>query len=105
MNKDQLASKLAQDSDVSKKAASSVLASLVKTIQEALKTDGGIRIDGLGTFVVSDRKARTGVNPQTREKINIPATKVPAFRAAKALKAAVKPEEKPAAKKASKKSK
>ena len=105
MNKDQLVSHLAQDSDVSKKAAASVLASLVKTVHEALKTDGSIRIDGLGTFVVSDRKARTGVNPQTLQKINIPATKVPAFRAAKALKEAVKPPEKPAAKKGSKKSK
>lgn len=105
MTKDQLVSHLAQDSDVSKKVAKSVLASLVKAIQESLKTDGNIRIDGLGTFVVSDRKARTGVNPRTQEKINIPATKVPAFRAAKVLKDAVKPPEKPAGKKASKKTK
>lgn len=91
MTKEQLVSQLAQDSDVSKKAASSVLASLVKAIHEALKKDGRIRIDGLGTFVVADRKARTGVNPQTQQKISISATKVPAFRAAKALKEVVRP--------------
>jgi nucleoid DNA-binding protein len=105
MNKDMLVSQLAKDSDVTKKVAKSVLESLVKAVQGSLKTDGNIRIDGLGTFIVSERKARTGVNPRTQEKISIPATKVPAFRAAKALKDVVKPEEKPAAKKASKKSK
>ena len=104
MNKEQLISQLAQDTEVSKKVAKSVLESLVRAIQGCLKNDGGIRIDGLGTFVVSDRKARTGVNPCTQEKIKIPATKVPSFRAAKALKEVVKPQEKPAAKKASKKS-
>jgi nucleoid DNA-binding protein len=105
MNKDQLVSQLAQDSEVSKKVAKSVLASLVKAIQDSLKSDGNIRIDGLGTFVVSERKARTGVNPRTQEKINIPATSVPTFRASKVLKEAVKPPEKPKEKKASKKAK
>src|SRR5271169_5274655 len=65
-------------------------ASLVKTLQDTLKKAGSIRIDGLGTFGVAHRKARNGVNPQTKAKIKIPASKAPKFRAAKALKDAVK---------------
>ncbi len=105
MTKEELVSQLAQEAEVTKKAAGTVLASLVKTIQGALKNDEKIRIDGLGTFLVAERKARTGVNPRTQEKINIPATKVPAFRAAKVLKDTVKPPQKPIEKKASKKTK
>jgi DNA-binding protein HU-beta len=101
MTKAELVSKLAEDTKVTKKVASAMLDSLVKTLQAGLKDGGKIRIDGLGTFAVADRKARTGVNPQTRAKIEIPATKAPVFRAAKALKEAVKP----VAKKAGKKSK
>ena len=91
MTKAELVAKLAEEGDVTKKAAAAILDGLVKTLHESLKAGEKIRIDGLGTFVVVDRKARTGVNPQTRAKIKIPATKAPAFRAAKALKDAVKP--------------
>jgi DNA-binding protein HU-beta len=100
MKKAELVAKLAEDGKVTKKVASALLDSLVKSLQEALKKDGKIRIDGLGTFVVVDRKARMGVNPQTGAKIKIPANKVPAFRAAKALKEAVKEVPKKAGKKA-----
>jgi nucleoid DNA-binding protein len=54
------------------------------------KRDGKIRISDLGTFRVVKKKARTGVNPQTRQKIKIPATKVPRFSASRALKESVK---------------
>ncbi len=91
MTKSELVAKLAEEGKVAKKAAAAILDGLVKTLQESLKGGEKIRIDGLGTFVVVDRKARTGVNPQTRAKIKIPATKAPAFRASKALKDAVKP--------------
>ncbi len=101
MTKAELVSKLAEETKVTKKVAASMLDTLVKTLQAGLKGGGKIRIDGLGTFAVADRKARNGVNPQTKAKIKIPATKAPVFRAAKALKEAVKP----AAKKAAKKSK
>jgi DNA-binding protein HU-beta len=100
MTKAELVAKLAEETKVSKKVAAEMLNSLVKALQEGLKKEGRIRIDGLGTFVVVDRKARTGVNPQTRAKIKIPATKAPAFRAAKALKEAVKGVPKKAGKKA-----
>lgn len=77
----------------------------MKAIQDALKAEGNVRINGIGTFLVAERKARTGVNPQTQEKIKIAATKVPRFRAATALKDAVKPSEEPTEKKASTKAK
>ncbi len=91
MTKAELVAKLAEETKVTKKVASTMLGSLVKTLQEGLKDGGKIRIDELGTFAVTDRKARNGVNPQTKAKIKIPATKAPVFRAAKALKDAVKP--------------
>ncbi len=91
MTKAELVAKLAEETNVTKKAATAMLDSLVKTLQTSLKDGGSVRIDGLGTFAVADRKARDGVNPQTRAKIRIPATKAPVFRAAKALKDSVKP--------------
>jgi predicted GIY-YIG superfamily endonuclease/nucleoid DNA-binding protein len=100
MTKAELVANLAEETKVSKKVAAEMLNSLVKTLQGGLKKEGRIRIDGLGTFVVVDRKARTGVNPQTKAKIKIPATKAPAFRAAKALKEAIKGTPKKAGKKA-----
>jgi DNA-binding protein HU-beta len=99
MTKAELVAKLAEEGKVTKKVATTMLNTLVTTLQAGLKDGGKIRIDGLGTFAVADRKARTGVNPQTRAKIKIPATKAPVFRAAKALKEAVKPVPKKAAKK------
>ncbi len=105
MTKSELVAKLAEEGKVAKKAAAAILDGLVKTLHESLKAGEKIRIDGLGTFVVVDRKARTGVNPQTRAKIKIPATKVPAFRASKALKDAAKPPAKKETKKDTKKSK
>ncbi len=103
MTKSELVAKLAEEGNVAKKAALTILDGLVKTLHESLKAGEKIRINGLGTFVVVDRKARTGVNPQTRAKIKISATKVPAFRASKALKDAVKPPAKKKAKKDTKK--
>ncbi len=100
MTKAELAEKLAKDTKVTKKAAGEMLTSLVKTLQDVLKKGGSIRVDGLGTFAVSNRMARNGVNPQTRAKIRIPATKAPTFRAAKALKDAVKGVSKKTGKKA-----
>jgi DNA-binding protein HU-beta len=99
MTKAELVGKLAEETKVTKKVASAMLDTLVKTLQSGLKDGGKIRIDGLGTFAVADRKARNGVNPQTKAKIKIPATKAPVFRAAKALKDAVKVVPKKAGKK------
>jgi predicted GIY-YIG superfamily endonuclease/nucleoid DNA-binding protein len=100
MTKAEIVAKLAEETKVTKKVAAAMLDSLVNTLQASLKESRKIRIDGLGTFVVVDRKARTGVNPQTGAKLQIPASKAPAFRAAKALKEAVKEVPKKAGKKA-----
>ena len=91
MTKADLVSHIAKQADITKKAATSALDAFVGAVHDSLKKKtGSIRISGLGTFKVVHRKARTGVNPQTRAKIKIPATKVPRFTAAKALKEAVK---------------
>ena len=90
MTKAELVSKLAEDSKVTKKSANAMLNSLIAAVKEGLKKEGKVRLDGLGTFVVAERKARTGFNPRTKAKIKIPATKAPRFRAAQALKDSVK---------------
>jgi DNA-binding protein HU-beta len=87
MTMSELVGKISTEAGITKKAAASALKAIVGAVQDSLKKkDGTIRISDLGTFRVSQRKARAGVNPQTRAKIKIPAMKVPAFRAAKALK-------------------
>ena len=91
MTKAELVARIAAEANVSKKAAAAVLKSFVSAVHGSLKAKGGqIRVADLGTFVSVQTKARNGVNPQTRKKIKIPASKVPRFRAAKALKEAVK---------------
>ncbi|MFH2067043.1 MAG: HU family DNA-binding protein [Pseudomonadota bacterium] len=73
----------------SKKAASDCIDSLIKNITTALQNGEEVRLSNFGIFKVSKRKARTGVNPRTGEKINIPAKKVPVFSPSKGLKEAV----------------
>ena len=91
MTKTELVGKIAEEAGITKKAAAAALEALVGAVQDTLKKkDGTIRIADLGTFKVSQRKARTGVNPQTQKKMKIPAMKVPRFAAAKALKEMVK---------------
>ncbi len=91
MTKAQIVTRIAKEANITKKAAAMALDSLVAAIQESLKKkEGKIRIADLGTFRVVKKKARTGVNPQTKQKIKIPATKVPRFSASRALKEAVK---------------
>jgi DNA-binding protein HU-beta len=90
MTNAELVSQMAEKSNITKKAAEAALKSLVETVHQALQGEGQLRIDGLGTFKVTERKARTGVNPRTGAKLDIPATKAPTFKAAAALKEAVK---------------
>jgi len=58
----------------------------IKTVSDELATGGDVRLVGFGSFVVKDRKARKGVNPQTKEPIDIQAKRVPKFVAGKGLK-------------------
>jgi DNA-binding protein HU-beta len=91
MTKAELVNKMAKEAGITKKAAAMALDAFVGAIHESLKKkEGKIRISDLGTFKVVKKKARTGVNPQTRQKIKIPATKVPRFSASRALKESVK---------------
>jgi DNA-binding protein HU-beta len=90
MTKDELVSWMAKEAGITKKGAGKALNSFVKAIHDSLKKKGAkIRIAELGTFLVVHKKARTGVNPQTKTKIKIPAGNVPRFRASKGLKQAV----------------
>ena len=90
MTKAELTNWMAKEAGITKKAATAALNAVIGAIHASLKKKGGkIRIADLGTFVVVHRKARTGVNPQTKKKIKIPAANVPRFRASKSLKQAV----------------
>ena len=89
MNKQELITKIAEKSNLSKKDAAAALTALTDVITEALKAEGKVAIPSLGTFEIKERAARTGHNPRTGEKVEISAKKVPAFKAAKALKEAV----------------
>ena len=91
MTKQDLVAGAAQSAGVTKKAASEVLDAVLEMITKSLKKGENVTITGFGTFRVSDRAARTGVNPRNpSEKIQIPAMKLPAFKAGKSLKDAVK---------------
>ena len=90
MTKSEIISHIAEKAGITNKVSGGVLDALIALIIQTLKEEGEIRIAQLGTFKVVERKARVGVNPQTKAKINIPATKVPTFKAAQALKDTVK---------------
>ena len=89
MNKTELVSAVAEKADLTKKESERVINALFASIEEALAKGDKVQLVGFGTFEVRDREARKGRNPQTGEEIEIPATKVPAFKAGKALKDAV----------------
>ncbi len=89
MNKSQLIDKIAANADISKAAAGRVLEAFISTVTESLQAGDDVALVGFGSFVVKDRAARTGRNPQTGKEITIQAAKVPGFRAGKALKDAV----------------
>ena len=89
MTKPELIAKIAEKTNLSKKDAAAALDALISTITETLKAEGKLAIPSLGTFEVKERAARIGKNPRTGEKVEIAAKKVPAFKAAKALKDAV----------------
>lgn len=90
MNKTELVAKIAEKAGISKKDADAAVVAFVDTVVEAMKADDKISLVGFGTFSVKERAARTGINPLTKEKISIPASKAPAFKAGKAFKDALK---------------
>lgn len=89
MNKSELVDKVAESADIPKAVAARALDAVINGVTDALKADDQVVLVGFGTFQVKDRAARTGRNPQTGAEIQIPAAKVPSFKAGKALKDAV----------------
>ena len=86
MNRTELVAAVAQKAEISKKDAEKAVAAFTEVVAETLKNGDKISLVGFGTFDVSERAARTGRNPQTKETIEIPASKAPKFKAGKALK-------------------
>lgn len=90
MTKSEFVDQVAEKSGLSKGDAGSAVDAVLETIQQTLVRGGDINFTGFGKFSVADRSARQGVNPQTGERIQIAASRVPRFSAGSALKKAIK---------------
>lgn len=90
MTKDNLVEQIASKTGVPKSQADGMLKAFTDTVSAALSKGDSLTLTGFGTFQVSNRAARDGVNPRTGEKLKIPAMRVPKFKAGKALKEAVR---------------
>ena len=89
MNKTELISRISAESGLNKKQSEAALTAALNAITDALKAGDRVQLVGFGVFDVKKRPARTGRNPRTNENIEIPASKLPQFKAGKALKDAV----------------
>jgi DNA-binding protein HU-beta len=89
VNKSELIDHIAQQADISKAAASRALEAAIDAITDTLKKGDSVSLVGFGTFVATEREARTGRNPRTGVAIKIAKAKVPKFRPGKALKDAL----------------
>jgi nucleoid DNA-binding protein len=90
MTKAEMVDKLAEKGQMTKRLASESIDLVFSAISDVLVAGDEISLPGFGKFSVIVRQARTGLNPRTQEKLNIPETKVPKFTAAKALKESIK---------------
>lgn len=90
MNKTELVNSVATKAELSKKDAEAAVSAVIESITEALADGDKVALVGFGTFDVKTRAARTGLNPRTKEKIQIAASKTPSFKAGKAFKEAIK---------------
>ena len=89
MNKTELIAAVAEKTGMTKKDAERVINATLETLTASLVAGDKVQISGFGIFEVKAREARVGRNPRTKETIQIPATRLPAFKASKALKDAV----------------
>jgi DNA-binding protein HU-beta len=89
VNKSELIDAVADSADLSKADASRALDAAITAVTKSLRKGDSVTLVGFGTFLVRKRAARTGRNPRTGAEIKIKASKVPAFKAGKALKDAV----------------
>lgn len=90
MNKTELVAAVAAKAELSKKDAEAAVNAVFDSVKDALAEGDKVSLIGFGTFSVKTRAARTGLNQRTKETIEIPESKVPAFKAGSALKDAVK---------------
>ncbi|MGL4474607.1 MAG: HU family DNA-binding protein [Shewanella sp.] len=86
MNKAELVAKIAENAELSKAQANRALKSFEMAVTEAMKNGDKISLVGFGSFEIATRSARTGRNPQTGKEIQIPAAKIPKFKAGKGLR-------------------
>lgn len=86
MNKTELVAAIAEQAEMTKKDAEKALTAFTEVVARELKKGEKIQLVGFGTFEVVDHAARKGRNPQTKEEIDIPASKAPKFKPGKALK-------------------
>ena len=86
MNKTELVASVAEKSGLTKIDSEKAVNAVLAAITESMENGEKVQLVGFGTFEVRERKARKAQNPQTKEEITIPATKVPAFKAGKGLK-------------------
>ena len=89
MTKAEMIVAVAEKAGMTKKDAEKAVSAVLETVTETLKKGDKISLTGFGSFEVKNRAARTGRNPRTKEVVEIPASKVPVFKAGKALKDAV----------------
>ena len=89
MTKAELINAVAQKTELSKKDSEKAVVAVLDAISETLAAGEKVALVGFGTFEVKERAAREGINPRTKEKIEIPASKLPGFKAGKALKEVV----------------
>jgi DNA-binding protein HU-beta len=89
MNKNELIAQVAKESKLTKTDANKAIDAVIETVTKTLKKGDDVRLTGFGTFATSNRAATEGRNPRTGQKIKIPATRLPKFRAGKLLKEAV----------------
>lgn len=86
MNKTELVAAVAAKAELSKKDAEAAVNAVFDSVKDALAEGDKVSLIGFGTFSVKTRAARTGLNPRTKETIEIPESKVPAFKQAQLLR-------------------
>ena len=89
MNKGQLVETIAAKSNLSAKQSQAAVNAFVETVKEALVAGDSVSLIGFGTFLVRERAARTGINPRTKETVQIAASKAPAFKPGASFKGAL----------------
>ncbi len=86
VNKDSLVETLYSQYHLKKKEAAEIVNTLFEEMSQALISEGTVEITGFGKFIIFDRKSRMGINPVTKEKMEIPSTKLPKFKPSQTLK-------------------